>query len=156
MAPERVIDAVERLIFASVGLTTRALQASAAAGDLTVPQWRLVALLGEAERPLRVGEIAERMGMSLPSASRLVARVEERGLVTGEPDARDRRALLVGLSAGGRTVLDDVVAIRRRLVAEALDGGHDDLPPGFAERLEALASSLGRLASVALLVAAMG
>jgi DNA-binding MarR family transcriptional regulator len=152
MPSDRIVHAVERVIYASVGLTTRAIDASPRAGDLTLAQWRVLAVLNDSRGPLRVTDVAERVGLSLPSASRLLARVTERGLISSETDERDRRALLVSLSDDGRNLLDEVLAIRRGLVRDALAGLNGDLHDGFADRLEELARGLGKLAVIAVLV----
>ncbi|HEY6960993.1 MAG TPA: MarR family transcriptional regulator [Gaiellaceae bacterium] len=52
--------------------------------------------------PLRVNDIARRIGVSTPTASRAVDALVDHGLVTREPDPTDRRALRVDLSDEGR------------------------------------------------------
>jgi DNA-binding MarR family transcriptional regulator len=54
-----------------------------------------------AEGPLRMGELAARLGISAPTASRLVDCLAERGLIERVTDPADHRATRVGLSAEG-------------------------------------------------------
>jgi DNA-binding MarR family transcriptional regulator len=57
--------------------------------------------------PMRVNDLARRMGVSTPTASRTVDALEGYGLATRGSDPDDRRALRVGLSDAGRRVFDD-------------------------------------------------
>jgi DNA-binding MarR family transcriptional regulator len=75
------------------------------------------AVLGAvAERPRRITELARLVGLTQPRITTLVQALEERGLVTREPDPGDGRAVLVGLSEEGRAL----VVARRRRIADAL------------------------------------
>jgi len=59
----------------------------------------LAVLAGEG--PLRMGELAARLGISAPTASRLVECLVERGFIERVADPADGRATRVGLSADG-------------------------------------------------------
>jgi DNA-binding MarR family transcriptional regulator len=52
--------------------------------------------------PLTVGEQAEHLGLSKPTVSELVDRLESKGLVARMRDDRDRRRVFVWLTAGGQ------------------------------------------------------
>jgi DNA-binding MarR family transcriptional regulator len=54
-----------------------------------------------ADGPLRMGELAARLGISAPTVSRLVDCLAERGLIERVTDPADHRATRVGLSAEG-------------------------------------------------------
>jgi DNA-binding MarR family transcriptional regulator len=73
-------------------------------------------VLGD-EVPLRLNDLARRMGTSTPTASRSVDTLEALGLVTRAPESSDRRALSIDVSARGRDLLDD----RLRRAAEAFE-----------------------------------
>src|SRR5699024_7785651 len=124
--------AVDTLLMAAIGLTTRTL-ASSPARDLTVPQWRMLALLDESAVAIRVTDLAEATGMSSPSASRMVNRLVTRGFVRSEPDPGDRRAVRITLTAAGRSTVDDVLRRRHEAVANALNGRA--LPQTFVDEL---------------------
>jgi DNA-binding MarR family transcriptional regulator len=62
--------------------------------------------------PLRLNDLAVRVGVSAPTASRAVEALCELGLVERLPDPTDRRALSIDLTAAGR----EQVAVRRRRV----------------------------------------
>lgn len=135
--PTNLADAVERLIRVGVALTTRALSDEPGV-ELTVQQWRVLVLVAEGDE-LRVGEVAARVGLSFPSASRLVGRLEAAGLVRHDRDPDDRRAALVVATATGRGVANAVVARRRALIAGALEAAGP-----FEEPVSAAIERLGR------------
>lgn len=135
--PTEIVEPLETLMFEAIGLTTIALSV-AAAGELTLPQWRALVVIGRA-RALRVGDIAATIGMTLPSTSRLVRRLERNGLVTTGRDESDRRATLVQLSPEGRVLREKVVQCRRSMIDEALASRASVLPRGLAAGLRVIA-----------------
>lgn len=68
--------------------------------NLTVPEWRVIAVLGRAGT-LSARDIAEATQMDKVAISRAVARLERAGRVRGETDAADARRLLLRLTARG-------------------------------------------------------
>jgi DNA-binding MarR family transcriptional regulator len=58
-----------------------------------------------ARRPRTMGELAERMGVSAPTMSNLIAAMAERGWVVRREDPADRRVALIELTAFGRRSL---------------------------------------------------
>jgi DNA-binding MarR family transcriptional regulator len=57
------------------------------------------------EGPLTLGELAEREGLAKPSITKIVGRLEERGLVERCIDASDRRVCRVETTAAGEALL---------------------------------------------------
>jgi DNA-binding MarR family transcriptional regulator len=72
-----------------------------------------------------VKEIADRLGLSLPAASRAVDGLNQRGYVTRRESATDRRSRLVALTQDGRAVVERV--LRARL--QTLEAFADELTP---------------------------
>jgi uncharacterized protein YeaO (DUF488 family)/DNA-binding MarR family transcriptional regulator len=138
-----LVEAIERLVRAGVAVTTRALEERPAV-DLTVQQWRAMVMVAEADG-LRIGTIAERVGQSVPSASRLVGRLEHRALVVSERDPADGRASLVRVTERGRRVVGAVLERRRRLIDDALATSPGPLPEGSSVVADALARALEHL-----------
>jgi DNA-binding MarR family transcriptional regulator len=64
----------------------------------------VLALLAE-DGPVRVSVLATASGVSQPSMTELVGRLEREGLVTRLSDPEDGRATLVDITANGRTLL---------------------------------------------------
>ena len=137
-----LLDSLEELAFAAVGMTALALNEAGRSKELTLAQWRVLVILGRG--PVRVGLVADRLAISLPSASRLVDRMEAHGLVEASRDGRDRRVMQVSLTALGRSTREGVIERRRRLIDEAVGSRGEfadmDLGPGLALLAERLAS----------------
>lgn len=55
--------------------------------------------------PLPVGDLARATGLSAASMTRLIERLEDRGLVERAPDPQDRRRVVVSLTDRGRSTL---------------------------------------------------
>lgn len=115
---DALVAAIDRLFRVGVGITTRVL-AEEPGADLTLQQWRVLVLVADGTGP-RVGDIAGRIGVSHPSASRLVRRLESAGLVRQEPDPQDGRASRVRATPLGDRVASAVLGRRRALIADAL------------------------------------
>jgi DNA-binding MarR family transcriptional regulator len=89
--------------------------------------------------PMRLNDLAGRMGLSAPTASRAVDALADAELVERRTDPDDRRALRIELTAAGRARVD----LRKARVAEAFRPAAAVMPA--AER-EQLATLLERLA----------
>lgn len=112
----------------------------ATGADLSPHDARALRVVGRHE-PVRLGVIAEHLRIAPRSATDVVDRLEERGLVERAPDPADRRALTVSLTRSGTEVLARVDA-QRRVAAADFFGALDP-----AER-HTLSSLLTRLARV--------
>ena len=133
------------MLTAGIGITARAIEQTPEAKDLTLLQWRVLVGAGQPSG-IRIGELAAHLGVSVPSASRLVRRVENRDLVRANRDDDDRRVTTVALSPRGQRLVDAVVGRRRSLIRRALDDvplEHDHIALTtislLADQLEALA-----------------
>ncbi|APE17186.1 MarR family winged helix-turn-helix transcriptional regulator [Mycolicibacterium pallens] len=69
------------------------------------------------EGTVRLTTLASREGVSQPSMTQLVQRLERAGLVTRLPDPDDGRACLVGITEAGQALLDDRKRLRRERLA---------------------------------------
>ncbi|MCV7017094.1 MarR family transcriptional regulator [Mycolicibacterium aichiense] len=69
------------------------------------------------EGPVRLTTLASKEGVSQPSMTQLVQRLERAGLVTRLPDPDDGRACLIGITAEGQALLDDRKRLRRERLA---------------------------------------
>ena len=72
-------------------------------------EWRSVALLGAAEAPLSLNELARSAGIDKSQMSRVVSGLAERGLVLREVDAADARAVRLALSKAGRKLYQGLI-----------------------------------------------
>ena len=117
-AVDALADDLERIAVGAVGLTTRALGTADTGFELTFPQWRALLVLGEEPDGARIGEVAARVGVTLPATSRLLRRLERRGLTALSVDELDRRATRARLTDRGRTVRQTILAHRRAVLRE--------------------------------------
>ena len=95
---------------------------------------------------LRIGELAAHLGISIPSASRLVRRIEVQGLLTAVRAEDDRRATNIALTDAGREIVDAVVRRRRELIGLALSAGPEDLFADAAPLVRQIADRLAEFA----------
>ena len=115
MADGAVIERLDRLAIELVAMTARALNESDGQAELTLAQWRSLAIVASSEG-IRPGDLADRMGMSRPSVSRLVRRLVHKGLVVVGADPEDGRAATIRSAPLGRLTLAETRARRRRLL----------------------------------------
>ncbi|HEX5013258.1 MAG TPA: MarR family transcriptional regulator [Candidatus Limnocylindrales bacterium] len=139
----RLVGALEGLIVGAVGMTTAALDAFAPDYDLTLQQWRALVVVARSDG-IRVGEIGDRVGLAPPSASRLIRRLERRGLVETARDETDRRAIVVRASRRGHELWSTLVAHRRGLIVELLRDFRMPAPQRLVSDIEALEQAFSR------------
>jgi DNA-binding MarR family transcriptional regulator len=123
------------------GLTKRLRRAQSdglAPLGLTPAQGRALRLITRSEEPLRMTELADRLGIVPRSVTTVVDALEEAGLVRREIDPRNRRAILLRLTERGARVREDLRAARERAAADLF------APLDAADR-KALAELLARL-----------
>jgi DNA-binding MarR family transcriptional regulator len=83
--------------------------------DLTMPQLKVVLLLFTGG-PARMSVIASDLGVSLATATGVVDRLVQRGLVAREGDPEDRRVVLCRLSEKGEEVMGGLWQVSREQV----------------------------------------
>jgi DNA-binding MarR family transcriptional regulator len=88
--------------------------------------------------PLRLSDLAERMGITAPTASRAVDGLVELGLLERLPDPADRRAVSIDVTAPGRARVEE----RMALAAAALEPAVAALSAQDRARLAALLARL--------------
>src|SRR5262245_60021785 len=112
-------------------------------GGLSLAQYHVLEPLGAGPRTNR--ELAERAGISAPTATRIVDGLLERGWVSRVADPTDRRAVVISVTEAGRSALAkkerEYLAHRRR-VADALDPHEQEVAAGLLRRLAAVIEEL--------------
>jgi DNA-binding MarR family transcriptional regulator len=76
--------------------------------NLSVSQYNVLRILRGAGEGLPCGEISERMVRRDPDLTRLLDRLEARGLVSRERDARDRRVVLASITPEALKLLEQL------------------------------------------------
>jgi DNA-binding MarR family transcriptional regulator len=109
---------------ASRVLVAIAARSLAAAGDVTLPQYRALVVLAS-RGPQRSIDLAAALGVNPSSATRLLDRLSRAGLIRRTRVQADRRSLRVALSPAGRDLVAQVTQRRREEVEQLLTA----LPP---------------------------
>jgi DNA-binding MarR family transcriptional regulator len=126
-----------------------AASASASAGfhaivrarGLRVPEWRVLACLHDRDGQM-ITRLAALALMEQSAMTRVVERLEERGLVLRQGDARDRRRVRVHLSPAGRKLVSGLVEKAREHEAEVLALLPAEQRPALKPLLAALLAAL--------------
>ncbi len=116
-----VDDYLAYLLARASHLVSRGFHAQLTARGVPVGEWRVLATLAGG-RPLTVGELAARVLMKQPTVTKLVIRLEGRGLVRRTPVAGDRRKVHVHITEAGERTVAPLIAAARRHEAEVLEG----------------------------------
>ena len=81
---------------------------------LTPAQERALRMITRSPEPLRMTELADRLGIVPRSVTTVIDALEQAGLVRREIDPRNRRAIRLHLTDRGTAVRDDLREARRR------------------------------------------
>ena len=105
---------------------------------LTPAQERALRMITRSEEPLRMTELADRLGIVPRSVTTVVDALERAGLVRREIDPRNRRAIRLHLTDSGRAVRDDLREARRSAAEELFAPLSDDGRRALGELLSQL------------------
>ncbi len=105
---------------------------------LSLPQYNVLRILrGAGPKGLCCREVAERMLTRDPDITRLLDRLERRGLVARERDQEDRRVIMVRITEAGRALLKELDAPLAAHHRRALNHLGEKRLRALAELLEA-------------------
>jgi DNA-binding MarR family transcriptional regulator len=110
--------------------------------DLSIWQWRIIAVLGEVS-DLTSTEVAQRTLMDKPSVSRAAATLLERGIISRAIDDNDRRRAPLTLTDEGRAMYTAIMPRALECEKELLDA----LAPEDAAALHDMLTRLSRVVS---------
>jgi DNA-binding MarR family transcriptional regulator len=91
--------------------------------DVTMPQLKTMLLLF-LNGPMRMSDLASDLGVTLATATGLVDRMVEKGIVLRQDNPEDRRVVLIGLSTEGQAKISrlwESSKIKSRELLESLD-----------------------------------
>ena len=94
------------------------------------------------EGPLTVGELASRLGLSLPTVSGVLADLDRAGLVDRHPDPADRRRTIVRVSPGQETLIGHWLDGAAEPLARVLDKLTTSEQEAFLKAMNLLESEL--------------
>ena len=89
--------------------------------ELSVPQFRMLAFLNR-QAGASLSEVAEHVGLTLPSTSTSVDRLVTRKLVAREASKTDRRRVTLSLTPAGKAILKSARKGTQTRLAEILNG----------------------------------
>ncbi|GGF50827.1 hypothetical protein GCM10011332_00070 [Terasakiella brassicae] len=90
--------------------------------DLTVSEWRAMAVLGNSKDPLSAGEIVTRSSIDKVKVSRAIAGLTKAGYLERRVDEGDRRKVALQLTRSGHYVFEELVEKVQELENKLLDG----------------------------------
>ena len=126
-----------RLVVGRLGRRLR----QAATGDLT-PSLMSALITIDGSGPISLGELARSEGVAPPSMTRIVAKLEELGLIDRRPDPNDARSALVEPTARGRKALAAVRSRRTTFLTHRLERLSEEDQATLAAALPVLAGLL--------------
>src|SRR5579859_2881801 len=105
--------------------------------DLTMPQFKLLLLIAS-RNGARVGDLAQRLGVTPPTVTTLLDRLVDQSLVRREDDAIDRRLVIARLTVQGRRLLQRLNMQQDPALSECISDLSDDDLRALLVGLEAL------------------
>ena len=112
-------------------------------GGISLVQLSAANLL-EAHGPISMGRLAESLGISVASATGIVDRMEDRGLVERRHDAGDRRIVMVHPAQGSIDLFRELDEQRRAQLSTLVEQLSADELAGFLTGLRALRAARER------------
>jgi DNA-binding MarR family transcriptional regulator len=86
--------------------------------------------------PARMSEIADEMNLPVSTATRMVDRVETRGLISRKKDRKDKRIILVSLKSKGEKVVRELEDHTFDIISKNLVEFNEDKIRSFIETAE--------------------
>ena len=111
---------------------------------LTIPEWRVIAILGRFPG-LSAVEVAERTMLDKVAVSRAVTKLIKNGRLDREFADADRRRSILNLTEEGRRVHDEIAPLALAFEAELLEGIETDNLAAFDQVMERLLEKAHRL-----------
>ena len=137
-----VLDAIQAL----VGIAARSL--AGIAEDVSLPQFRVLVLLHRCDS-LTMSALAESLAVNPSTATRLCDRLQDKRLLRRRSDEKDRRAIRVQLTAGGRRLVEQVIRRRNSHVEQILDRLPRQAQDRLATALREFADAAGEVSGEA-------
>lgn len=139
---EDVLNATRAL----VGIAARSL--STIGDDVTLAQYRVLVLL-DGRGPLTMGALAQSLGVTPSTVTRVCSVLVEKKLISRETSLANRRLVRASLTGGGRNLVARVMEDRRVLIESALAQMTPNARRRFAAGLRAFAVAAGEVSDEA-------
>ena len=112
--------------------------------EVTLTQFRSLVVLAS-RGPQTMAALAEALGVTPPTASRLCDRLVRKGLIRRRADRADRRQVRVALTEPGRRLVDVVTERRRQELARLLSSVPPDARRSVVDGLQLLTVAAGEV-----------
>ena len=129
-----LLPEIGKCLFASMARHPRLVGSS-------VPQIKALGFLSH-RAPCTVGDLANGLGIAMATASEAVDRLVERLLVVRTVNPADRRQVMLALTEQGRSLTDEMLAVRRRQLGETFSRLSPDQRATFVHALGVLVDVL--------------
>jgi len=114
-----------RLAILSHAVSTSIARAYDQRFDLSIPEWRVIAIVGRFPG-LSAVEVAKRTMMDKVAVSRAVTKLIKSGRIDREFADADKRRSILNLSEEGRKVHDDIAPLALKIEEDLLHGFNED------------------------------
>lgn len=121
---DTLIDQAVAQINALAAHRRRAICAQPRRRQVSMPQLYILMTLQE-RGAMTVSELAHLLSVSAPSASSILDRMEEHGLIERVRDDVDRRVVHVGITEPGSCLMEEVMGLKREQMQRLLDSMTD-------------------------------
>lgn len=111
--PNNFVDAFHTLVGLFMSHTMREMEHFARQNGLTMAHFGLLMRLHYHE-PFIISDISDHLGITPAAASQMVQRMVEQGLIDRVEDPNDRRIKRISLTAEGKRLVNEVIALRRQ------------------------------------------
>ena len=138
-APDELVDT---LLAASRALVAVAARSLAAAGEVTLPQYRVLVVLA-ASGPQGTAELAAALAVNPSTVTRMCDRLVRKGLVRRQRRAADRRGVRIALTPAGRALVAQVSQRRRAELTRLLEALPQEQHEPVIAALRAFAAAAG-------------
>ncbi|MFD2759584.1 MarR family winged helix-turn-helix transcriptional regulator [Lentibacillus juripiscarius] len=102
---------------------------------ITSPQFVALQWLVD-EGALTIGELSSKNGLAFSTTTDLVDRLEKNGLVERVRDTEDRRVVRIHVLTKGKTIIEEVIAKRRKYLGQVLGNLSNEQTETLNELLE--------------------
>ena len=140
---QRIIREVMKLLPELGKAITRSMPVHIRHEGVSVAQVKAMVHLSE-YGPQTMGDLAEGLKITTPSATGLVNPLADMGFVVRDRDEEDRRVVRVSLSEHAQELAHSILDQRLTEVAAAMDGMPIEAQQNFLDGLERLAAAYGR------------
>lgn len=131
-----------QLSIASNAVSDRIAQVYRSRFGLKIPEWRIMAVLGDAgpqtQRALTAATVMDKVAVN-----RACKTLEARGLLVREPNARDGRSHHIALTETGRGMYDEIVPLALEMERRLFASLTDEERGGFAALLAKVREQAG-------------